>query len=1005
MLSDPRFQIQHQKTSQPPVPKFPNVLSSLGKRNQDREDSVEGATKRPRQFEIPQTLREESLVSSIERDQPAASVDLVEAPEALSRHEGDGRQHAVRNVKAESPEYWRAWRDMPAASIDELEQLQEQPTGFTSRRRASNPANKTQVDPEPNGLYHRPIQRTTQQHEDSQAPITPPSEPSHRHASSSKRSLPRPKSATNSSRLQSSASASKFKKPLRRDIYDFPESDIDDSQMSPRSKMATLRQQKSIDHLSHIENQRSPELGVDSANRFSVAEAMNFLDNESVFDDNGLPGDLLQPTSSLLNGNNSYVNGPASGLIYEDTDEINENDHSRNGHQYDATVNIPSDTAEDEQEKENRPVQPPPVRVPQESLSGRRTPPAASLESGPQGQPSTPASARKRKRTRKSKADSANAERDSQMNSEETSFDSANARGINKTFRRESGNERETPSLDSPGEQLSQSLQESARKASSAQTLKEKLEAQIQLASSHSSKTTHGKGRDKSISNEPQPSTKNADENKAKGNAASTKPAKRQRKGKQSDNDIEPPTINVEQMEQTLVPSTPAPENLPHWGSATTIVEKTKAPIQDQRQFLTAENPSELRKSPSIALGLTDEEIKIMKSREGMTQEQYDAEKKKKQLEARLFAAEQRKKNEATLRRESLGKTSATKPELSNVETSTAPASSSKASVSRKSLPTDDGSGSIKEKKKKASGDAASTTAKSTTSTKKSPSAKPGTAAAFAKTPPKTSTKTPSVKSANTATKKPAPTKTESKNLPASGSTKAPESKSTPKPDDTEPKPTPTTVATTKDKKAPVPTIREAQNLKNLHKAIKSAQDSMISALTTTSRASSTLPNHKRSALNSASSDDDSSDDAESSSSSSEEERNKRVQRQQKKKEKEDTAAQNAVAQKKSNTAETKSKPAAPKKGQPAAVAAAPSSSSSTSNSDSSSEDEYELKQTQAARAKKQAAAAAAEARAKSISRPATATSSMGRPDPSIRDASVDPSSSSSSSDDSDGEL
>jgi hypothetical protein len=882
---------------------------------------------------------------------------------------------------------------MPAASIDELEQLQEQPTGFISRRRASKQASKAQTYPEPNGLHPQPIQHTNHQRvEDSQAPITPPSEPSRRHASSTRRSLP--KIATNSPRQQPSASASKFKKPLRRDIYDYPESDIDDSQMSPRSKMASLRQQKSIDHLSHIENQRSPELGEDSSRRFSVSEAMNFLDNGSVFNDNGIPGNSLQTTSSLLNGIHYVVNGLASGMVYEDTDENNENGHVRNSHQNDVTIPSPSDAEEDDQEKENRPILPRTGRIPQNPLSGRRTPPIVSLDSATQGQSSTPASAKRRKRTRRNRADSMSVDEDDHTKSTNIAFETASIRDANKSLRRESGNDMDTPSLDSPGEQLSLSLQESARKSSSAQTLKKKLEAQVQLASSPLTKSTHRKAQDRSTSHESELSTTKADKDKASGSTTSTKPAKRQRKSKQSDINSDPPAINVEQVEETLVPSSSPPKPLPNWGSTSTAADKKKSPIQDQKQSLTVENRSESRKSPSVATGLTEEEIKIMKSREGMTKEQYEAEKKKRQFEAKQLAAEQKKK-EATLRRESTGKSSVLKPEAPEVKTTpTAAASSSKVSIGRKSPSTENGPGSIKGKK--LSGDAASTTAKSTTSTKKSASAKADAAAAFPKTPSKTSTKASSVKSAtitNKSTKTPATTKTESKNLNASGSKKPAAAKPEAKPLTTTP------ATTTKAKKPPVSTIRQAQSLKALHQVMKSAQEPRVSATTTTSRASS-LPNHKRSALNSASDDD--SDDAESSSSDgeseSEPEKNKKYQQQQKVVvAKENPATQNPRA------AETK---AVAKKRQVSSAAAKDKANMETSSSgstDESDEDEYEREQTEAARNKKKLG----NARPRSVSsRPVTSSSTaaaaavIGRPDPSIRDASVDPSSSEDEDDD-----
>ena len=87
-LDNPRYQGQLQKSSRPPVPTFPGIASSLGKRSLPTEDDpvVANGTKRPRQIEIPETQREETLISSIERD---GSPELVQNTQSTD----DGHDH------------------------------------------------------------------------------------------------------------------------------------------------------------------------------------------------------------------------------------------------------------------------------------------------------------------------------------------------------------------------------------------------------------------------------------------------------------------------------------------------------------------------------------------------------------------------------------------------------------------------------------------------------------------------------------------------------------------------------------------------------------------------------------------------------------------------------------------------------------------------------------------------------------------------------------------------
>ncbi|KAK5064210.1 hypothetical protein LTR84_000043 [Exophiala bonariae] len=991
LLADPHFHFQHQKSLRPPVPKFPDVLSSLGKRPHPREDSIPTIAKRSKQLEELQTLREESLISSIERDTHATSVDVIEATQPSSRQNGTDWQVSDHNVKAESPEYWKSWQDMPDASVDELEQLQQEPTGFIPRHRAGKQVNKPQINPELQGLDPQPVQLPSHERlQHSHAPITPPMEPSRRPSSSSRPSVSARKNPNPSPWGRSSKSARRFKNPSRRDVYDYPESEIDDSQMSPRSRMATLRQQKSSDRLSRIENQKSPELGDDAAERLSISQAMNLLDNNSGFDDSAAPEDSIYPTSSLLNGNELATRDRANDLIHEDTDQNIEPRDMRDDNHEDANDADLSDAAQDDYEKENMPVQRPVVKTPKKPLIGQHTTPRSALESDVNSTSANTASAKKRNRAKRQTPNGVNNDGKASAKVDHEGLDTPDLGETNESVRRNSGNERDTPTLDSPGEQLSQSLQESTRKLSSMHALKDKLEASGQLSSSPLANVIKSDDDDEIKSKKSEKLAKKAAKTKVNGSAASSKSSKRPRKSRNSDINAGPPSVSVEIVEQTAVPSSPVSKPLPNWGSESTTVEKPQRSVPNQTHSLTVDNNSNSRKSPSVATGLTLEEIKIMESRQNWTQEQFAENKKKQQLEAKHYAAEQKKK-EANLRRESSGKQSAPKPKLTLLPATEPPPAtvpSRKASAIRRSLSTDEEVGSAKTKK--GLDESASVDAKSTASTKKSASAKKDEVKASAKppietlfkTPSKTSTKTTSVKSVpKDAAKTPGISKTDSKSLSASNQKKS-AAKS---------EPTPNTATSpsskTKVTKAPVTTIRGAKSLKDLRQVMKSAQEPRIPVTATTSRASSILPSHKRSALNSASDDD--SDESESSSGDESEDANVR----------DKEAMQQQSVQKKAIGAAEKGQgsriktPAQGKQAKATINAKSEVKTSSSGSSEDTDEDEYERRQTQVARSRK-AADAVARARSSSSRPIASSLTGIARPDPSIRDASVDPSSS-----------
>lgn len=743
LLDNPQFQLQWQATSRPPpVPKFPGVASALGKRSMPPRDAyhpadgVNGSKRLRKEIEIPETQREESVVSSIERDGRRRSDEIVrdtqdeeevrqdhrwqhqqqqpqwqqheqqlqyqqhreeshqqellqqqhEQQHEPHHHQQQHQQLQHLEPKAESPELYRSFHSIPAATVDELEELPGQPYTFGSRQRGpgeSRASFQRSSEPhQPNGVS------STAQGQNSQAPITPPTEASTGRSTSARlRSHSKRDDATSIPLPRSSTSASKFK---RRDIYDFPESDIDDTQMSPRSKQARLGSRKSTDRLSRIEFLRSPDhdRAEEARHRLSVNEALDALDNGSVFEDDTVaPQDFVTPEMPTRD-NAPPAEESSDGSIYEDapTDEVQmrEANEGSSLHRHPspgiqgpgnqkASTPAPALRSDDEGgDKENHlaiPTSAQPVSQAVKTVFTHEpttTVPSkahATLSPAKKDNASEEHPAPKRGRKRKSGKVSINGDEPASQTSGGTTQTAAAQTPLKAAPKpaRQTTKPQRTPSLDSPGEQLSQSLQESARKQVSAKALDKKLATQQPKqprTPAAGKKRTQDTLADKTgPSNQDTPGT-------------ALKKTPRQRKSRDqlraSKTDADSaaqkdaiPSVVVQRSEEAASAVNP----LPNWGSSPAIgVHKQNSPNpekqesaanQDKSNSLAVDRtPGDSRKSPSIPVGFTEEEIRIMKSREGMTKEQYEAEKKRKQR----LAAEQRKK-EAAARRESAGKT------------------------------------------------------------------------------------------------------------------------------------------------------------------------------------------------------------------------------------------------------------------------------------------------------------------------------------------------------------
>lgn len=253
--------IHYQPPTRPPIPRFPDVLEK--RRTEDRQTD-DRPTKRRRLDQIEEETNH--IVNSIERDGERA-LSHFELPDAhflsaLNGNLNDAGPEA--ELKQESPELARTWINTGPATIDELELLPEAPAHF----RPGSKTNTTAGIRQDAGLEIREssaIPQENQQHqrnEDSnqepdsitdgfarqqsiphiQAPVTPLNAGNKTQTLGGRAisMLNSMKSNSPLPRQSASASTNKFRKPAKN-IYDYPESDIDDTQMSPRSRASRTR--------------------------------------------------------------------------------------------------------------------------------------------------------------------------------------------------------------------------------------------------------------------------------------------------------------------------------------------------------------------------------------------------------------------------------------------------------------------------------------------------------------------------------------------------------------------------------------------------------------------------------------------------------------------------------------------------------------------------------------------------------------------------------------------
>ncbi|KIX00297.1 uncharacterized protein Z518_10436 [Rhinocladiella mackenziei CBS 650.93] len=677
-LSNPQYRIQYQKTSRPPVPTFPGVPSSLGKRpfsSSENRASIVNGGKRPRQIEIPETQREESLIASIERDERAESPGLVQDAQASTTQQSPAWPQSILQPKAESPELWRSLQHVLPATADELEELPGPPPSIGSNRRDRTQPKNCHSSLEPLRLnggsssFQEPHLHNLGL---SGASITPRSEARDLPASFNNRHAVGLIGARRSPAQSASTSAQKF---IRRDVYDFPESDIDDSQMSPRSRQAQQSHGKSKDQLSRIERPPPPDAHNNSEHRLSVEKALEALENESTFEGHG-----YEPPNARM----------GEGDLQKDTvgtTEGSENDMFQDAPMDDQTkASIePSQASESEEDDNTKAALPSAQPKPgiskanradhlgaetSEKVSDGKDNRTSSMkkEESSRDQP-----AKKRTRKRPSKSGSCNINGD-EVSGQTTTNKRDQAVSVLTKASQKNRDPRRTPSLDSPGEQLSQSLQESARKEWSMKAVNKKLaERQEATTSSPTPGKIHNQdgltvNADKQTIPPKELRGREKDES-----VSSPKKAPRQRKSRtdlkswgtnrQTDAMVSALSLVAHRSEKREAQDSSTTKPLPNWGSDQNGVADRVSSVQPQPQpeSFTAGKQGESRKSPSLPMGLTEEEIQIMKSRAGMTKEQYEAEKKRKREEAKKQAAELQRKKAVTAKRESTVKPSTEK--------------------------------------------------------------------------------------------------------------------------------------------------------------------------------------------------------------------------------------------------------------------------------------------------------------------------------------------------------
>ena len=650
-LEDPRYQLQLEQTSRPPVPTFPRLPSSLGKRPlplaNDTNSSLNGA-KRARHIDIPETHLEEQeqdLVSSIEHDEAPGSIELVHG----TQYSNAGQQ-TLDVSKDRSSELRRSLHNVASVVADELEELPAQPPNLVSNRGKETSANAN--SPFRLNKQYQPLPSPTQTAQQFlklvRGPITPPSETSGKRSNpTSVQQQQRSEDATKSAAQLSSASSNKFK---RNDVYDYPESDIDDSQMSPRSKAGQSSHRKPKDQLSRIESLESPEDDRREDRGLTISQAIDSLEEGSDFEDDRPVDHAFRTREGASRKARSDSAEVITVSVYEDPETRNSDDAEQNDDtpSLRASSKAASDGPRTNSDEGSEPPKPASTRTTQQKGLPEKKAAAKDIKTIKDNRASSRPSSetvQTESKKRKRKRNSGSVDGESVVNESDNGFTYSEAANATKSTSKgeklvkKAKGSRASLSLDSPGEQLSQSLQRSTEELP-LKAVNKKLANQQKKPQSE---TPGKKNKTLAVQNSSQKTTKGP-----KGVGPDGQGQKQAAAGHASSSQ---PNIILQSAEQEVHSSPALTKPLPNWSSDTpSAPTKKKLGTSSKEESLSVGQHEDSRKSPSVGVGLTAEELKTMESRVHMTKEEYEADKKRKQQEAKKQAKQAKagKKNSVT---------------------------------------------------------------------------------------------------------------------------------------------------------------------------------------------------------------------------------------------------------------------------------------------------------------------------------------------------------------------
>lgn len=480
--------VHYQKPPLPPVPRFSEVPQTLGKRNHDLSNGrnisdYRYGGKKFRQAEIDDTQDEGEPIPSVEQ-----SPELIQDTQASQAH------FRRADTKLESPGLPRSFRDNAPANKDELELLPQAPPNFPNDRR-NYVLGGGHLTPRTNGLLSNPATRSSAANRQSQLPITPPTDQAVADPTPQRSATNGGTHGSRSPALGAPSTVGKFK-PARKNLYEMAESDIEDSQMSPGQD--TLPIPRLVKKMSSIENMPSQEQSsYETFNAQAALDPMDLDDNEafiaekrhSVSMHNDFGDRARKAAAARRNASSDEIEIPATASDPKQNESTRKVDKASQDHSSDAKSTQTAAVQETEKltstAKEDKPQHKPAGSESSKSqaVSGDQSPNAEIKKSTiKKQQQNQKKRAKKLKRQEEqqqqdknqpllSKASSPKTKSTRRESTGDSSTNTASTQSSGKRSIFDAGKKpRRSSQLDSPGEQLSQALQESARKPSLLET-------------------------------------------------------------------------------------------------------------------------------------------------------------------------------------------------------------------------------------------------------------------------------------------------------------------------------------------------------------------------------------------------------------------------------------------------------------------------------------------------------------------------------------------------------